>query len=407
MSRGSLHRASLFTFLIAVLICFWALADTLPAQEKNKEKDTRPERGIAVYTEYSGIFVPPGETIRMDLTAENKGKTDENILLKIPTYPKGWKASLKAPNYTVNAIPVPATKTRSLSFVAEPDKSVKPGTYHFKIDAQTEDGKFTSFQKIEVTVKEKAPLEEEIQVTTSYPVLRGQTDARFEFSLEVTNKGDSDKNFALSGQAPEKWELNFKPAYEQKQISSLRIRGGQSQTVAVEVTPPKDAKAGNYPVLVWISSGEKKTETKLTVVLTGIYKLDAGTPTGILSLEAIAGKPANISLFVKNTGSAVNRTIEFFSFKPENWKVEFKPEKLEGLEPGALKQIEVIVTPWGQALVGDYSVGFNVEGEKGSSKTVEMRMSVKTSAAWGWIGIGIIVAVIAGLGGLFLWLGRR
>jgi uncharacterized membrane protein len=38
---------------------------------------------------------------------------------------------------------------------------------------------------------------------------------------------------------------------------------------------------------------------------------------------------------------------------------------------------------------------------------VELRVSVKTSAAWGWIGIIIIVLVIAGLGGLFLWLGRR
>jgi uncharacterized membrane protein len=114
-----------------------------------------------------------------------------------------------------------------------------------------------------------------------------------------------------------------------------------------------------------------------------------------------------MSLFVKNTGSAVNRNISFNSFKPENWKVEFKPEKIEALEPNALKQVEVTITPAAQALVGDYSVGLSVEGEKGSSKTVEIRVAVKTSAAWGWIGIVIIVVVIAGLAGLFLWLGRR
>jgi uncharacterized membrane protein len=159
--------------------------------------------------------------------------------------------------------------------------------------------------------------------------------------------------------------------------------------------------------VVWISSGEKKAEVKLTVVLTGIYKLDAGTPTGLLSLEAVTGKAAIMSLFVKNTGSAVNRNISFNSFKPENWKVEFKPEKIDALEPNALKQVEVTITPAAQALVGDYSVGLSVEGEKGSSKTVEIRVAVKTSAAWGWVGIVIIVVVIAGLAGLFLWLGRR
>ena len=43
--------------------------------------DTRPERGIAVYTEYSGVVVPVGETVRLDLTVANKGRRDETIAL--------------------------------------------------------------------------------------------------------------------------------------------------------------------------------------------------------------------------------------------------------------------------------------------------------------------------------------
>jgi uncharacterized membrane protein len=176
--------------------------------------------------------------------------------------------------------------------------------------------------------------------------------------------------------------------------------------VAVEVSPPKDAMSGEYPILVRISSGDKKAEVKLMVILTGIYKLDAGTPTGILSLEATPGKTANLSLFVKNTGSAVNRNVNFSSFKPENWEVTFKPEKIDALEPNAMKQVEVTIKPAQQALVGDYSVGVIVNGEK-SDKTVEFRVTVKASTAWGWIGIGIIIFVIAGLSALFIWLGRR
>jgi len=407
MRRGSIGLKSVLFLSILILFSVAGAATVLAQADKDKDVLPRPERGIAIYTEFSGVVVPPGEAVRMELTAENKGKRDENFLMKISPIPKGWRASLKAPSFTVDAVPVPATKARTLTFLAEPDKTVKPGNYMFQIDAQTEDGKFTSTQKINVTVREKLAAGEDFTVTTSYPVLQGQTDAKFEFSLEVNNKSEADRNFNLSAQAPVKWEINFKPAYEQKQISSFRIKGGSSQTVAVEVTPPKDAQSGSFPLLVSIASGEKKQDVKLTVVLTGIYKLDAGTPTGLLSLEALAGKPANMSLFVKNTGSAVNKNISFSSFKPENWKVEFKPEKIEALEPGAMKQVEVIITSAGQALVGDYSVGLSVDGEKGSSKTVEIRVSVKTSAAWGWVGIIIIVLVIAGLGGLFLWLGRR
>ncbi len=401
MRRVSRGRMIFSISLIVLLFLFSSF--TFAEEEK---KDLRPERGIAIYPEYSAVTIPKGESVKMDLTLENKGRKDETIDVKISTIPKGWKATLKGGSYLVSGMFVSNGKSRNLALSLEPDKTVGAGPYDFQFDAQTNDGKFTSAHKLAVTVQERTPGLEDIQITTSYPVLRGQTDARFEFSLEVLNKIEVDRTFNLAAIGPEKWEINFKPAYEQKQISSFRIRGGQSQTVAVEVSPPREARSGEYPILVRVSSGDKKAEVRLTVALTGIYKIDAGTPTGILSLEAVAGKQANFSLFVKNTGSAVNRNITFSSFKPENWEVTFNPEKIDALEPGALKQVEVTVKPAAQALVGDYSMGCLVNGEK-SDKTVEIRVTVRASTAWGWIGIGIIIFVIAGLSALFIWLGRR
>jgi len=373
---------------------------------EEETKDMRPERGIAVYPEFSGVIVSKGESVRMDLMMDNKGRTDETVDVTIAEIPKGWKAMLKGGNYQVTGMFVPNGKSRTLALSLEPDKGVGDGTYAFKIGGETADKKFTSTHRLTVTVQQRTTGADDIQITTSYPMLRGQTDARFEFSLEVLNKSEVDRNFNLVAAAPEKWEVNFKPAYEQKQISSLRIKGGQSQTLAVEVNPDRETQAGEYPILVRISSGDKKAEAKLMVALTGIYKLDAGTPTGILSLEAMPGKAANFSVFVKNTGSAVNRNITFSSFKPENWDVTFIPEKIESLDPNAMKQVEVTVKPAQQALVGDYSVGVMINGEK-SDKTLEMRVTVRASTAWGWIGIGIILFVIAGLSVLFMRLGRR
>ena len=94
------------------------------------------------------------------------------------------------------------------------------------------------------------------------------------------------------------------------------------------------------------------------------------------------------------------------SFKPENWKIEFKPEKIPSLKPDELQQVEVNITPYEDALVGDYSVSVKVDGER-ASKTSEFRVTVKASAAWSWIGIAVIVVVIAGLTFLFRRLGRR
>jgi uncharacterized membrane protein len=174
----------------------------------------------------------------------------------------------------------------------------------------------------------------------------------------------------------------------------------------VEIKPSILAQAGQYPIKMTVTAGEAKAEIELIVELTGTYKLEAGTPTGLLSLDARQGKTANVSFYVKNTGSATNNNISFMSFKPENWKVEFTPEQIDTLEPGELQQVEMSITPYDEALIGDYSVAVEVQGEK-TSKTLEFRTSVKASAAWGWIGIAIIVVVIVGLTGLFRWLGRR
>ncbi|HSE96402.1 MAG TPA: hypothetical protein VLD61_10945 [Methylomirabilota bacterium] len=82
--------------------------------------DTRPERGIAVYTEYSGVVVPVGETVRLDLTVANKGRRDETIALSLVSAPKDWKTELKGGGFTVTGVAVPDGKDRRLTFTAEP-----------------------------------------------------------------------------------------------------------------------------------------------------------------------------------------------------------------------------------------------------------------------------------------------
>lgn len=367
----------------------------------------RPERSITIYTEYSQVTVAAGETVRMDLTVENKGRRDENVIVKLTGVPKGWKASIKGGAFAVNGVPVTADRPRALTFNAEPDKGLRPGTFTFELEGTTADKALTVSQAIVVTTEErKAGPGGDLQISTSYPVLRGPTDSSFEFSLEVNNKADADRIVNVAAEVPKGWEVNVKPGYESKQITSLRIRASANERVGLEVKPPRDAQAGEYPVVFRASTEKSQAESRLKVVLTGIFKLDAATPTGRLSLDAVVGRPTTTALLVKNTGSAVSKNVKLSSFAPENWKVEFAPETIESLEPGAFKQVEAKITPAAQALVGDYSVSLTADGEK-ASKSVELRVTVNAPATWGWIGVALIAVVIGGLGGLFTWLGRR
>ncbi|UCB50284.1 MAG: hypothetical protein JSW56_05275 [Deltaproteobacteria bacterium] len=399
-----------FSFFVATIgFCLIVGGLSFPVFAQEQVKKDLPPRGISVAPEYSGVIVAQGEDVSIDLKVVNKGRQDEIIELTIPSVPKGWSASVKTYSFGVTGVYVESDKSKSLTLKAEHDESVGPGKYTFLVNGQTQDGKLTSSGKVVITVKakEEEKKSKDVRITTSYPVLEGPTDATFEFSIEVENKLDKDTVFNLGYEGPRNWDIKFKPAYEEKYFSSLRIKQGQSESMAVEVKPYLLAEPGRYPLKVKVSSPEAKAEAEIMVVLTGTYKIDAGTADGLLSLrEAYQGKEANLSFYVKNTGSAKQNNVKFLSFKPENWKLQFKPERLETLAPGELKQVEVTITPADEALVGDYSVTLSIEGEK-ATKNLEFRVPVKASTAWGIIGLGIIVIVVLGLVVLFVRLGRR
>jgi uncharacterized membrane protein len=395
------------TLWVLLGIVFFFVGSSAQAAE-DKEKKDLPDRAISLFSEYTGVVVSQGESVSLDLTVADNGRHDENVHLTMSPVPKGWKALLKTYSFGITGIHVNSEKSKSVTLRLEPDDTVQPGKYEFTVKAETEDRKLSSEATVTVNVEAKVQVQKskDISINTSYPVLTGPPDAKFEFSLEVENKLDKDTLFNLVGHGPENWDVNFKPAYEDKFISSLRLKANQSQTVAVEVKPFPLAPPGEYPISVRVSSPEAKGEVELKVVLTGTQKLEAGTSNGLLSLNALAGQEANLSIYVKNSGSAPLNNIRFLSFKPENWTVTFKPEGIDSLGQGDMKQVEVTVKPSAEALVGDYSVVLNVAGEK-ATKNLELRVTVKASTAWGWIGIGIIVFVMLGLVGLFIRLGRR
>jgi len=381
----------------------------LAAAEKEAPGDL-PERRITAALQYSGITLAPEDSLSVDVLVKNRGRSDETVQIAVTEQPPDWDVQIKKFSTVVSGIFVASREDQTLTLSAKPKgkdtKKLPPGTYRFAIKAQTADAALTQTSAMTVTVVAGEKAAERITIDTTYPTLRGPSGDKFQFSLDVRNDTDQDTVFNFRATAPPGWETSFKPSYEQKQISSLQINASQSKTVDFEVTPPYNVQAGEYVFKVEAQSPKGKAEKELKVVVTGTYSLKAGTPNGLLSLVAERGQKAQVTLLVQNRGSAAQREVKFSALKPENWKAEFKPEKVENLEPGALKQVEVTLTPAEQALVGDYSVNVQVEGEK-STENVEFRVTIKAASTWGWVGVGIIVLVVVGLAIIFRILGRR
>jgi uncharacterized membrane protein len=364
---------------------------------------------VSMEFEYPGVEVFPGEGVSLGLVLQNRGTEDVTIDLAVVAQAAGWVSSIKSGALTVTGAYVPAGTSKTLTFVAAPSAEEKPGRYLFRVEGRGVD-RTPALQKIfAVTVRERREQSRGsagIGLAASYPILRGASDIFYEFSVEMVNKMDTDEVFDLSSQGPQGWEVNIKPAYEARYISNLQLKAKENRKLTVEVKPPAGAPPGDYAVTVRASSGAAYAAAALTVVLTGTYELSVTTASGVLSLEAQQGKPARVSIFIKNLGTAAQGHVGLLSFKPENWNLDFVPDRIDGLAPGDTKQVEVLITPHDKALVGDYSVEVKAIGEK-ASKSIEFRVTVKASSIFGWIGIALIVLVVLGLALIFRWLGRR
>jgi len=405
-------RTHFFTVSVLGMLLAGLAAEKAEAQEPAQ----KPDREIVAAFEYPGKVIEENDRVSLELIIKNNGRKDEAVFLTVEKKPANWEAKIEKYGDIITGVFVPSGEQKTLTFSADEqdgDKKLTPGEYQFEVKAATADGQFTATAIAKITVvkekeKEGEGKEEEkpLRITTSYPTLRGSSDSDFEFSVEIHNETDKDDMFNLRAEKPKGWEVSFKPAYENKYIASLQIKSNLSQSVDVKVTPAPRAEIGEHSIKVFAQSSKGQAEIELKVILTGTHKITCRTLKGILSLTAQKGKTGNMSMYVINNGSAPQKEISFSSFKPENWEVKFEPEKIEVLEPGDMKQVEVTITPANEALVGDYSIAANAQGEN-ASDDIEFRVTVRAASTWGWIGVGIIIAVIVGLSVTFRRLGRR
>jgi hypothetical protein len=81
----------LFIFTISIL----GMQLSTPLAYGAEEKKDLPPRAIAMAPEYTGVILPAGDDLSLDIEVYNRGRADEDIDISLTTVPKGWKASIK------------------------------------------------------------------------------------------------------------------------------------------------------------------------------------------------------------------------------------------------------------------------------------------------------------------------
>ncbi len=261
--------------------------------------------------------------------------------------------------------------------------------------------------------EEEPPPEPEFKLTARYPVMRDVSGATFEFEVSLVYQDSEARAFDLALTAPPEWVGIIMPSYGEFLIESITLEPGQTypDKVKVIIGPPswELPEPGDYVATFSAGSGELMESIELTAVVTEIpptYQLYASTDTLRYNMDARAGQDNHITIILENYGTGTLENISFASTKSEGWSITFTPYKVDSLEPGLKQEVDVVVTPPAKTIAGDYHVILRISSEK-ATYNIELRVTVVTSTLWGGAGIGIAVAVIAGLVVLFRRLGRR
>lgn len=356
---------------------------------------------VILSTRYPGVTTRPGESLTFPLEARSEG-APAMATLRVTTAPEGWETVLRGGGFVVHKVFTHPENTAYLDLQVQVPKDAKPGDYRFVLSSESPVGTRTLPLDVRVQPQDAAKAD----LLAQYPALEGPSGAQFEFRVTLKNTGGTKQLFSLASKAPQGWEVTFNPAYQDKRIATIAVDAGASESLDVKVKTPEQTAAGDYRIPILASGDAAQATTELLVALTGTNKLQLEPVTQRYNATATAGDDSVVELLVRNTGTAELSNITFNNYAPTNWKVSFKPETVDRLAAGESRQVRAILQPPGKAIAGDYVVSITAN-TTGTSDTADFRVAVETPTVWGWVGVGLIVLVVAGVGLTFRHYGRR
>lgn len=264
---------------------------------------------------------------------------------------------------------------------------------------------------------QKSPSNEQILLTCQYPVLSSYAGTYFAYSIELQyTGGEQPRLFDLRVKVPAGFNYSITPGYgEGTEIAAIRLDPKKTypDTLRLTVRPYVwlTPEPGEYSIVVEAVSGELRSSIELKAIVTAKYDLDLKTETGRLNTNATAGSDNYLKISITNTGSADLEKIDFSSKitgGPAGWSITFDPKKIDSLPVGSTREVQVNIKPDKKTISGDYMLTISAEPEsKYAFDSLDIRVTVLTPTIWGWVGVGVVVLVIAGLAAMFIRLGRR
>ena len=395
-----------FFFSSAIFVSSGLAAEATPAPE--------PKESFNLILPFKDLTVGQGQEVTMDTEIVNRRREPVEVSLLLEGIPSGWDVNFNSryPSYPIRSVMVAAsdqstTKSTTIELKAKVPDNTKPGSYPIKVTAKDTAGPTQYIATINFRVQSKKVETGGLKLTSQYPVLSTASGQTLKFTVDLKNETNKPLTTSLVAQPPQGWTVRFKPQFGDTQISSIQLKENASETLSVEIDTPTRAEAAEHPVTIRARAGAFEANTSIKVSLKGTQDLKMGSASGTLNTSLTAGKKTPVDFLVGNAGTAPVRNLSFITKKPtDKWTVEFKPDKIDALNPGEVREIKMEIFAPDRTIAGDYLLNLTANSPE-VNKSVEFRVTVSTPTVWGWVGFGIVGLVVLGLAVVFFRLGRR
>ena len=254
--------------------------------------------------------------------------------------------------------------------------------------------------------------DETLELFSKFPIVEGRSGDPFTFEVVLRWNGSSSNSFDVEviEDLPD-WEAVVLGGYPQKTVFAIGLEPARTmgETISVNLYPLPGIlpDPGDYTITLLVTAEGISETVELTAKVTARYLFAFYTPSGRLNAEVTAGKDNHVALRIQNTGSTPVTNIDFLSNKPQGWTVVFEPDDVDQVDPGYAAEIDCIITPPREVVPGDYILNLTTVGKEVGKREIQFRVTVLTPTVWGWVGVIVVLLVIAGLAFMFRQLGRR
>ncbi len=353
--------------------------------------------GVELYTPYTKISVPPGESIDYNIDVINNSSGIKNVGISIVGLPEDWNRNIKSGGWNIEQVSVLPGEKKALKFHVDVPLKIDKGSYRFNVVAK-------GYYSLPLTVNVSKQGTFKTEFTTKQPNMEGDSKSTFTFKADLKNSTGDKQLYALTSTAPRGWNVSFK--VNNKKVTSVDVAPNSTESTTIEIHAPAIISAGKYDIPIRARTSSTSAELNLEVVITGTYEMTLTTPTGLLSTDITAGGSRQVELEVRNTGSSGLTDIKLSFKAPAKWEVTFDPKSVDALAPGKSTQVFANIKADKNAIAGDYVANLEAKTPEVTSKAA-FRVSVKTSLMWGWAGILIILVALGSVYNLFRKYGRR